>query len=284
MARSRIIKPGFFENKKLALCSPHARLLFIGLWQQADRDGRVRYTENGLKGRIFQYEDKLKVGAMLCELQSGGFLDLYRSDSELYLEILNFSKHQHIHSNENSNNYPSHNDLGDSEQSPDKVRNKSEQKLDSSTSSSYSTSTSNSTLSGLPDIPFKEIIDDLNRKAGKKFRHTGSATQDLIKARWAENYRLDDFKKVHDNKVRDWGGNLEFNKFLRPETLYRPKHFESYLNEKPDNEVNVLVPNPHEGMEAVVTCATCDKTYEECRCEQIDRRIYNKWIPKKVTA
>lgn len=82
------------------------------------------------------------------------------------------------------------------------------------------------------DIPFEEIIKDLNEKADKKYRYTGLGTQDLIKARWSEGWRLPDFQAVHTNKCRDWLGDAEYNKYLRPETLYRPKHFESYLNEK----------------------------------------------------
>ena len=39
MSRSRNIKPGFFKNEHLAECQPLARLLFIGLWTLADREG-----------------------------------------------------------------------------------------------------------------------------------------------------------------------------------------------------------------------------------------------------
>jgi hypothetical protein len=152
MARSRIIKPGFFENKKLASCSAHSRLLFVGLWQLADRDGRVRYTESGLKGRIFQYEDHLEIGPMLSELESGGFLVLYRSDSELYLEIVNFSKHQHIHKDEKSCNYPSPKEIQKTGEKPEKNRSQPGKKLAPSTS----TSTSNS-KKGSPQKAASEI-------------------------------------------------------------------------------------------------------------------------------
>ncbi len=38
--RSRNIKPDFFLNEDLAEVSHTSRLLFIGLWCFADRDGR----------------------------------------------------------------------------------------------------------------------------------------------------------------------------------------------------------------------------------------------------
>ena len=42
---------------------------------------------------------------------------------------------------------------------------------------------------------------------------------------------MEDFKKVIDIKVQEWGKNEKMNKYLRPETLFGTK-FESYLNEK----------------------------------------------------
>jgi len=81
-------------------------------------------------------------------------------------------------------------------------------------------------------IPYKEIIEYLNEKAGKQYRHTTPKTRELIKARWKEGFRLDDFKKVIDNKTLLWKGEKE-EIYLRPVTLFGTK-FESYLNEDPD--------------------------------------------------
>lgn len=81
------------------------------------------------------------------------------------------------------------------------------------------------------NIPFEEIITDLNEQAKTKFRHTAETTKKLIQARWTEGHRLDDFQYVHKIKVAEWKG-AEFAKYLRPATLYSPK-FESYLNQKP---------------------------------------------------
>jgi uncharacterized phage protein (TIGR02220 family) len=80
------------------------------------------------------------------------------------------------------------------------------------------------------DIPYVEIINYLNDVAGKNFRPTTKKTKNLIKARWNEGFRFEDFKTVIDNKVKDWKQDPHMNKYLRPETLFGTK-FESYLNE-----------------------------------------------------
>lgn len=82
-------------------------------------------------------------------------------------------------------------------------------------------------------IPYKEIVDYLNLKAGTNYRSTGKKTQSLIKARWNEKFTLDDFKTVIDKKVADANNpnNLFNEQYLRPETLFGSK-FESYLNQK----------------------------------------------------
>ncbi|MFT8557733.1 MULTISPECIES: conserved phage C-terminal domain-containing protein [Liquorilactobacillus] len=81
-----------------------------------------------------------------------------------------------------------------------------------------------------PHLPYGEIIDYLNEKAGTSYRATTKKTQTLIKARLNEKFSLDDFKKVIDNKVAEWKNDTAMNKFLRPETLFGTK-FESYLNQ-----------------------------------------------------
>ena len=78
-------------------------------------------------------------------------------------------------------------------------------------------------------IPYKEIIEYLNTKTGKNYRDNVQKNKSLIKARWSEGYRLDDFKQVIDNTVTDWSGT-KYAKYLRPETLFGTK-FDSYLNQ-----------------------------------------------------
>lgn len=79
--------------------------------------------------------------------------------------------------------------------------------------------------------PYKEIIDYLNDKAGKKFKATIADTQKRINARLAEGFTIDDFKAVIDQKCAKWKGT-DMEEYLRPATLFGTK-FEGYLNDIP---------------------------------------------------
>ncbi|MGM8137485.1 phage replisome organizer N-terminal domain-containing protein [Enterococcus italicus] len=84
-------------------------------------------------------------------------------------------------------------------------------------------------------IPYSDIIKYLNQVTSKSFKVT-QKWKDLIKARWNEGQRLDDFKKVIDVKSSQWLNSKDMNKYLRPATLFGNK-FDDYLNEyaKPAN-------------------------------------------------
>lgn len=96
---------------------------------------------------------------------------------------------------------------------------------------------SNNNMSDKSDdvIPYSEIISYLNEKTGRSFRTT-EAHKRFIKARWNEDYKLDDFKRVVDNKVADWTGKTingqPAEKYLQPSTLFGTK-FDNYLNQTP---------------------------------------------------
>ncbi|MBQ7307318.1 MAG: conserved phage C-terminal domain-containing protein [Clostridia bacterium] len=77
----------------------------------------------------------------------------------------------------------------------------------------------------------KGIVDYLNLKSNSHYKFSSSKTQSLIKARINDGFTLEDFKVVIDNKCEEWLGT-DFEKFLRPETLFSNK-FEGYLNQKP---------------------------------------------------
>lgn len=75
-----------------------------------------------------------------------------------------------------------------------------------------------------------KVIEDLNQKAGTKYKWQSKQTQSAIKARLDEGFTLDNFCTVHTKKCNEWAGT-DMAKYLRPETLYRPSKFESYLNQ-----------------------------------------------------
>jgi uncharacterized phage protein (TIGR02220 family) len=77
------------------------------------------------------------------------------------------------------------------------------------------------------------VILDLNEQTGKRFRSDSKATIRLVEARFNEGHSFEDFKRVHRTKTMQWKDDPKMEPYLRPETLYTPKHFESYLNEAP---------------------------------------------------
>lgn len=98
-----------------------------------------------------------------------------------------------------------------------------------------------------PVYPYKDVVDYLNSKAGTAFRSTSKDTQKHIRARIDEGYTLDDFKRVIDVKVSQWGkephpGEKDMRGYLRPNTLFGSK-FEGYLQEKPASSLRAGVKN-----------------------------------------
>ncbi len=105
MARARNIKPGFFTNPELAECSPHARLLFIGLWLLADREGRLEDRPKHIKVHIFPCDD-VDVDSLLGELHSRNFAIRYEALGIKCIFIPGFMKHQNPHRNEVASELP----------------------------------------------------------------------------------------------------------------------------------------------------------------------------------
>lgn len=93
------------------------------------------------------------------------------------------------------------------------------------------------TMSGNPTVPYQQVVDYLNEKTGKQYKHTTKKTQSLIKARTKEGFSLDDFKQVIDNMSSQWMNDSKMNQYLRPETLFGTK-FEGYLNQQQSNAVD----------------------------------------------
>lgn len=82
---------------------------------------------------------------------------------------------------------------------------------------------------------YKDIVEYLNLKTGKNYKHKSKATRDLIKARMNEEFTVEDFKRVIDNMSAKWKGDKKMDEYLRPSTLFGTK-FESYLNVNPGKE------------------------------------------------
>ncbi len=101
MARIREIKPQFFLDEELAEVSVAARLLFVGLWTLADRQGRLEDRPARIKAQLFPY-DSLDAEALLAELAShaGRFIVRYEIGGRRLIQVRSFSRHQKPHCKE----------------------------------------------------------------------------------------------------------------------------------------------------------------------------------------
>ncbi|GED69414.1 hypothetical protein BRE01_31160 [Brevibacillus reuszeri] len=105
MARARNIKPSFFKNEDLSELSAHARLLFVGLWCLADREGFLEDRPKRIKGELFPYEN-VNVDEQLQELHHMGFILRYEVDGERFISIPKFVEHQNPHHREAASKIP----------------------------------------------------------------------------------------------------------------------------------------------------------------------------------
>jgi hypothetical protein len=96
------LKPAFFENEDLGQMGPWQRLLFIGLWCAADREGRLEDRPARLKAVLFPYDSMkpAELDAWLEELAAVGMVERYEAEGKRYIQVVNFAKHQHPHPNE----------------------------------------------------------------------------------------------------------------------------------------------------------------------------------------
>lgn len=105
MARIRTIKPEFFTSEDIVSLTPLARLFYVSLWCEADREGRLEWKPRTLKMRYLPGDDcdVVSLGKELIDL---GLVVLYEVDGKQYAEIPTFKKHQVINNRESASALP----------------------------------------------------------------------------------------------------------------------------------------------------------------------------------
>jgi hypothetical protein len=102
MARIRTIKPEFFTSDDICALSPLARLLYVGLWCEADREGRLVWTPGVMKRRYLP-DDVCDIEAIGAELTGRGLVRLYGDGLAC---IPSFARHQHVNIREAQSKLP----------------------------------------------------------------------------------------------------------------------------------------------------------------------------------
>lgn len=98
MARIRTIKPEFFTSEDIVSLTPLARLLYVALWCEADREGRLLWKPRTFKMRYFP-ADNCDIDALAREIIASGLVILY-GDGLAF--IPSFKRHQHINPRESA--------------------------------------------------------------------------------------------------------------------------------------------------------------------------------------
>jgi hypothetical protein len=99
VARIRTVKPEFWSDEKVMDVSFPSRLLFIGLWNFCDREGRMVYSPKRIKAQIFP-GDTVEIVPLIEELQAVGLVTVYECSNAKILSVPNFGKHQIVNNRE----------------------------------------------------------------------------------------------------------------------------------------------------------------------------------------
>lgn len=98
MARIRTIKPEFPQSESMGRVSRESRLCFILLFTLADDAGRLRGNSRMLASLLYPYDDDAKkfIDKWLAELHDEGCIVRYEIESDQYIQINKWLKHQKI--------------------------------------------------------------------------------------------------------------------------------------------------------------------------------------------
>jgi len=241
MARIRTIKPEFFTSEDIVELSPIARLFYISLWCEADREGRLIWKPKTLKLRYFP-GDNCDILKLANELLSIGLIEIYEVEGKEYAEILSFKVHQAINNREadsilppKTTRKPRVDNASDTRESGVKAEGKGKEgkgregkelMLEQETPSNRMTLISQAT----------EVLNFMNEKLQRNYlaknpKGQPTTNSTLIMDRLREGYTVQNMRTVIIRKWRDWGQDDKMSKYLRPETLFAKKHFSTYLGE-----------------------------------------------------
>ncbi len=99
MARKRMIDPSIWESEDFSKLSYLGRLLWIGLFSNADDEGRGKANVAYLKSHLFAYDEELSVSDVekaLKEIESEMSIRFYEVDGKRFYQLTKWDKFQTI--------------------------------------------------------------------------------------------------------------------------------------------------------------------------------------------
>lgn len=112
--RSRVVRPSFFLDERLASLPALTRIFFLGLMTVCDREGRHADSPRRLAAEILPYEPDTDVEAMLTQLAEVGLIVRYQAGEGRFIEILAFAGSHpntfwtHVYHKERASVLPAH--------------------------------------------------------------------------------------------------------------------------------------------------------------------------------
>lgn len=230
---NRLIHESHCTSEKIASLTDFEFRLWVGLITQVDDAGRGDARPAIIKGRVFPFRDRVTVkdiDTSLHALAAKGCVSLYTVGGKPYFWFPSWAEHQRVR--DCKPKFPNPADADENLPTCGELRQTAAScgLNPNPNPNPYPNPKYPQTPAGGDCVPYAEIVDFLNEKAGTNYKPDGGKTKSCIGARWREGFRLDDFKAVIAKKSAQWKGT-DMAKYLRPETLFGPK-FEGYLNEK----------------------------------------------------
>jgi hypothetical protein len=262
--RSRVLRPGFFENEELALLGSKAQILFAGLWCFADREGRFKWIPKLIKAKVFPYT-QCNVPQLLDTLAASGFVIQYSVNGKEYGYIPTFLEHQRIHPRESRSKLPSYEE-GEPRDSPGQAQGepKDNQRLP--------TSTSTSTFTYPPK--FENLWDYYPRKIEKK------AAYKKYQATLQKGVEEHDLLKATQNYAKAMAGK-EMQHIKHGATFFGPTEpWREWTEGSPEDFNGVLPEGRAEDPHKDVRCVRCLSWWttmekdEDGHCENCQRELY----------
>jgi len=99
MARKRILDPGIWQSQDFGNLTTLAKLVFIGLFSQADDEGRGRANPQYIKNTLFPYDEDLKrkdIESAFSEIAKNMSIVFYESDGGEYYALTHWEVWQKV--------------------------------------------------------------------------------------------------------------------------------------------------------------------------------------------
>ena len=106
MARKRMIDPNIWQSEDFSKLSTLAKLIFIGLFSNADDEGRGRSKPVYIKSVIFPYDEVIRVADIeksLDEIAANMSTTFYNCNGNEYYSLYNWDKWQRVDKPQPSN-------------------------------------------------------------------------------------------------------------------------------------------------------------------------------------